>query len=158
VTLLSAGLPFHRRASRRKLDTLLIVEGETRQKFHFGIAIDVGNSIAAAADYLTPLYSFLPDRNETPPAGWIFHLNCKNIVTTFSAPNFDELGKLSGTTLRLQETEGRGGDLVINAPFRLRSAWHVDLRGQLVRDLRIDGQTASCSFSPFQFFQVKLEW
>ncbi len=41
TTLLCGGLPYHRRFGLRRLDTLLMVRGETERTFRFGIGLDL---------------------------------------------------------------------------------------------------------------------
>ena len=43
TAVLAAGLPYHRRCGLRKLDSLLLVQGETARRFRLGIAIDRRN-------------------------------------------------------------------------------------------------------------------
>ena len=40
LTILPGGLPYHRRYGLRKLDTLLVVAGETARKFRLGIGVE----------------------------------------------------------------------------------------------------------------------
>ena len=82
TTLLCGGLPYHRRPGPRKLDTLLVTRGETARTFRLGIAIDVPNPLAAALGFLAPPL-VLPDQPPMPtPTGWLFHLDCRNVLAT----------------------------------------------------------------------------
>ena len=45
TTLLGGGLPWHCRRGGRKLDTLLIVSGETCRRFRLGLALDLPNPL-----------------------------------------------------------------------------------------------------------------
>ncbi len=54
TSLLTGGLPYHRRSSMRVIDSLLIVRGESSRRFSLGIGIDVANPAAAAADLIAP--------------------------------------------------------------------------------------------------------
>ncbi|GAG33984.1 unnamed protein product, partial [marine sediment metagenome] len=54
TTLLSGGLPYHRRFGLRKLDTLLVVRGETARRFRLGIAVDLPHPAPAALSFLAP--------------------------------------------------------------------------------------------------------
>ena len=53
TTILTAGLPYHRRRGLRKLDSLLIVRGERARQFRFGIGIDLGQPMAAALEFIS---------------------------------------------------------------------------------------------------------
>ena len=121
TTLLCGGLPYHRRFGPRKLDTLLVTQGETARTFRLGIGIDVPNSPAAALGFLAPPL-VLPDQPPTPTStGWLFHLDCRNVLAThwepvdnsrgLTAPGESEQTLPAGETafrVRLLETDGRG--------------------------------------------------
>ena len=86
TTLLCGGLPYHRRFGPRKLDTLLVVRGETARSFRLGIGIDVPHPMAAALGFLAPPL-VLPDQPPPPtPTGWLFHLDCRNVLATHWEP------------------------------------------------------------------------
>ncbi|MCD4727249.1 MAG: hypothetical protein K8R46_06285, partial [Pirellulales bacterium] len=132
TTLLCGGLPYHRRFGPRKLDTLLIVQGETARSFRLGIGIDVPHPTSAATGFLSPPLE-LPDQPPPPsPTGWLFHLDCRNVLATHWEPfvaqppsavpetgspaNHDAEESFSGRRhdglpgfrVRLLETDGRG--------------------------------------------------
>ena len=65
TTLLCGGLPYHRRLGDRKLDTLLVVRGETARSFRLGVGIDVPHPVAAAIEFLSP--PFIVPRQPRPP-------------------------------------------------------------------------------------------
>ena len=75
TTILTGGLPYHRRCGLRKLDSLLIVRGETLRRFRFGIGIDLPAPQAAALDFVTPSpvvpLAALPKSD----SAWLFHLD-----------------------------------------------------------------------------------
>ena len=54
VTILTGGLPYHRRAGERMLDSLLVVRGETTRKFSLGIGVSLPQPAASAIEFLTP--------------------------------------------------------------------------------------------------------
>ena len=58
VSLLTGGLPYHRRANRRMLDSLLILQNESQTNFSFAIDIDQPYPSAAAASRLTPVIQY----------------------------------------------------------------------------------------------------
>ena len=155
ISLLPGGLPFHRRSHRRMLDTLLLVENENCRKFKFAVAVDPAVSMNAATDYLTPV--FICDSNaNSSPQGWIFHLNCQNILLTHLESNLDASGKLTGITLRLQETEGRSGELKIACPFDVEQATRTNLLGEVLFELGSEQEVVNCSFLAFQYIQLEI--
>ena len=54
TTILTGGLPYHRRFGVRKMDTLLIVRGETARRFRLGVGIDLPYPAPAAIEFLAP--------------------------------------------------------------------------------------------------------
>ena len=158
VTLLPHGLPYHKRSSSRMLDTLLQVAGEQQQNFEFSIAINDPLPMRSATVCLTPYHLLSSSAENQSVSGWIFYVNCKNVIVTSTRPKFDQQGAICGATLRLQETEGQGGKLKIACPFQLRAAESVDFVGQLEQDLDTENKTAICDFHPHQIFQIELHW
>jgi alpha-mannosidase len=85
TTILTGGLPYHRRFGRR-LDTLLSTRGETARSFRLGIGIDLPNPTAAALAFLVPPL-VLADQPQPPtPTGWLFHLDCPNVLAMHWGP------------------------------------------------------------------------
>jgi len=132
VSLLTGGLPFHRRASRRMLDSLLLLHNESQTSFSFAIDIDQPYPSAAAASRLTPVLQWSAARHKAtsdnskanesnqPSSDWLFHFNRKNILSTSATPIFNDDGKCSGVSLRLKETESRTAQLTITSFKPLR--------------------------------------
>ena len=62
------------------------MQGETARSFRLGIGIDVPNPTAAALGFLAPPL-VLPDQPPPPtPTGWLFHLDCRNVLATHWEP------------------------------------------------------------------------
>ncbi len=158
LTLLPAGLAFHRRSNRRMLDTLMVVQGEQERRFEFAIAVDAPVAAQAASDYLSPLFAVEPRNIGIAGEGWLFHLDCENVLMTEMIPILENSTKPRGVRMRLQETQGRSGELSITCPFTLTSARRMNLRGKTLVDLPVDIDRAFCRFSEFQLFQVELRW
>jgi alpha-mannosidase len=133
LTLLAGGLAAHRRTERCRLDTLLIVGNEQQRKFRLGIGVNIRHAARAAIHFDSPAYTIEQSPSDfstnAPQNRCLLHFDCKNIVSTQSAPLF-ESGKLVAIRLRLQETEGRAGRLHISTPLRLLSAERQNLLGQ----------------------------
>ena len=158
VTILTGGLPYHRRSSRRMLDTLLVCENESQRHFTFAIEIDARTSTGAAKDYLAPCFVVDSSTSESLSTGWIFHLNYKNVVVTFMEPVFNERQEHIGVCMRLQETEGRGGELRIRGPYNISKAVRCNFRGTELSELKTEANAAICNFLAHQFFQVNIYW
>ena len=54
ATILTGGLPFHRRQEERMLDTLLITRGERQRKFRLGIGVDLSHPLHDALGLFVP--------------------------------------------------------------------------------------------------------
>ena len=89
LTLLAGGLPWHRRIERCKLDTMLLVGRERHCNFRIGIGIDITHATRAAINFNSPVLTLegLPASiaDSNLPQG--LHLDCKNIIVTWSAPD-----------------------------------------------------------------------
>ena len=54
ISLVTGGLPYHRRSQDRMLDSLLVVRGETARRFSLGVGVDLPQPAAAALEFVTP--------------------------------------------------------------------------------------------------------
>ena len=158
VTLLAGGLPFHRKIDDRKLDSLLVVAGESSRHFEFAIAIDSPTSLAAAIAYLSPSLLLPPDSRYARRNGWIFSANCKNIVVTYLRPKYGEGGKANGIVMRLLETQKRSGELRLRFPFELTTAIRTNFRGEPLNELDFKGDCVTCNYCEHQYFQLECSW
>jgi hypothetical protein len=86
TTLLCNGLPYHRRFGLRRLDTLLIVRGETARKFRLGIGLDLAHPVHAALDALLPPIALSTAGPPPAPGGWLFHTDHRNVLITHWEP------------------------------------------------------------------------
>lgn len=121
TTILTGGLPYHRRFGLCKLDTLLIVRGESARRFRFAIGIDLPNPAPSALGVLAPEV-VLPGVAPPPAAsGWLFHLSAKNVVATAWEPIISDT-RVVGVRIRLLETEGRQTTTVLRALYPVKTA------------------------------------
>ena len=167
LTLLAGGLPWHRRTARCKLDTMLIVGGEPQRKFRIGIGVNISHAARAAIHFDSPTYAIdqLPASATLPNGGraligqCLLHLDCKNIISTFSAPVFVD-GKLVAVRVRLQETEGRAGRLNISTPLTLEKVVRQNFLGQTDAELVIDDNLHrfGIDFSGHDFLQIEMQF
>ncbi len=91
TTILCGGLPYHRRIGLRKLDTLLIVQGETARRFCLGVGIDLPNTMSAALGFLTPKTTYFPAAPPPTMHGWLFHLDRRNVIATHWEPLWERV-------------------------------------------------------------------
>jgi hypothetical protein len=94
VTLLTGGLPLHRRPNRRMLDSVLMIGNESIGEYSFALDVDQNYPAAAAAERLSPVVQIATDAKSPQLQPWCFHLSRKNVLVTFAEPIFDagELG------------------------------------------------------------------
>lgn len=162
ISLLPGGLPFHARSDVRFLDTLLVVASESKRQFQFAIAIDEQTSARAAAAYMASIYTARLDapahRFGLNQPGWRLSLSHRNVLITCIQPLFDDSGRCSGLQLRIQETEGRSGDLQIGLPFPIMAARRTNFLGDTIAELEYNRDQVVCKFTAFQLFQVEVCW
>jgi len=158
TTILTGGLPYHRRFGLRKLDTLLLVAGETGRTFRYGIGVDVPYPYPAAMEFLAP-ESVATDVGPAPGAasGWLFHLNAKNVVATAWEP-LVEAGRLKGVRVRLAETENRPVEATLQCCRPLAAARKVDFRCTSGEELTVEGDRVEVSMAGHQWIQIELEF
>ncbi len=87
TTVLTGGLPYHRKVGFRRLDTLLVVAGETQRRFRLAIGVECPSPAAASLEWLSPAI-VIP--SAAPPAnlGWLFHVESRSVVATGWTPLF----------------------------------------------------------------------
>ncbi|MBU4272496.1 MAG: hypothetical protein KKE86_12975 [Planctomycetes bacterium] len=166
TTLLCGGLPYHRRFGLRKLDTLLIVQGETARSFRLGIGIDVPHPTAAATGFLSPPLE-LPDQPPPPsPTGWLFHLDCRNVLATHWEPltlhellendeNSRGLTAPGGFRVRLLETDGCGVRLGLRCLRSVSSARILNVGDAPPDELSVEGDRIEVPIGPHQWIEVE---
>lgn len=158
TTILTGGLPYHRRYGLRKLDTLLIVAGEIQRRFRLGIGVDVPYPHAAASEFLAP--PAVLAGIGSPPAtrsGWLFHLNARNIVATAWEPIF-EGERLRGIRTRLAETEDRAATLTLQSFRQIAMARKVDFLGQQIAELNVQNDRVTLPFRGHEWMQIEVDF
>ena len=158
MTLLTGGLPYHQRIGRRLLDTLLVVPNETRRKFQFALSVNNPYARQAATNWICEPITLVNKRPAGQANSWLFHFNAKNITLTQTRCVFDETGKLSGARFKLQETEGRRGDLKIRCPYQIKRAFLLNLVDTPIEELKVQGNQAQTDFLGSQMFDIEIVW
>jgi len=158
ITILCGGLPYHRRFGLRKLDTLLVVRGETARTFRLGIGVNLTHPLPAAMAFLAPDPLVSP---ASPPrsgrSGWLFHVDARNVVATRWEPRWSE-GSASGFRVRLLETEGRAGRVGLRSFRKLAAARKVDFRGERPSDLPVEGDKITVSLGAHEWVQIEADF
>ncbi len=158
TSILTGGLPYHRRIGFRMLDSLLVVRGESRRRFRLGVGFDLAYSLPAALELLSPPI-VLADRSAPPQpaASWLFHIDAKNIVATHWEPLAED-GRPIGVRVRLLETEGRAGRAVLRGFRSIGSTRQVDYQGQTLVDLPLEEGGVRLDFSAHEWVEVEARW
>jgi alpha-mannosidase len=158
LTFITAGLPYHQRSGPRQLDTILVCPGETQRTFQFAIAVNEKYSSKAVATWHSPA-RVLPERKISDQyENWLFHFSNKSILVTDSKPIYENGTKLIGAYFRLQETEGRRGDLTIHCPRPIKSAQLIDLTGEPLESLKIQDHKILTDFLGSQMMDIQIHW
>jgi alpha-mannosidase len=157
TTILAGGLPFHRLFDQRKLDTLLIVHGESARRFRLGVGFDLLCALPAAIELLAPT-TVLPDvLPPQSPRGWLFHVNARNVAATHWEPLVVD-GRVEGFRARLLETEGRAATVRLRSFRQLISAEQTDLIGQTVQTLAVEDDCVTIDLTANQWAQIEARW
>lgn len=157
TTLLAGGLPYHRRFGLRKLDTLLIVRGETARVFRLGIGIDLPYPLPAATDFLAPQCVVEAKLPPELASGWLFHVDAKNVVATDWHP-LTEDGKLVGFRARILETEGRPARVGLRSFRPVESARKTDFTGRELITFSVDGDRITMNAKAHEWIQVEVRF
>jgi alpha-mannosidase len=168
ISILTGGLPYHRRSQERMIDSLLIVRGETERRFSLAIGVDVPQAAAAALEFVAPVAS-LYDSGPPPTtaSGWFFHVGAKNVVATHWQPLADDRSGddvdnkecgVRGFRARLLETAGQAGRVTLRTYRGVATARQVDFLGQTLLELAVDGDRIILDFAAFEWIEVEAVW
>ncbi len=157
LTLLTPGLPYHRMVGLRKLDTLLLVRGETTREFTVGIGLDIRYPLRAAFQLMQPTVEI--PRVSPPPfpsSAWLLTLDVQNVIVSAIEPVVvnDQVTELR---ILLTETEGRAGPLNLRLCRPIQSAYRTDAFGEVLEPLAIKDDQIAANIGRFQtiFISVK---
>jgi alpha-mannosidase len=158
TTILTGGLPFHRRHESRMLDTLLISRGESQRKFRLGIGIDLTHPMLDAVSLLSPpLVLSAVAQPSSGSSGWLFHIDARNVIATHWEPVLDG-NTVSGFRARLLETAGRPANLTLSAFRGVKSARQVDFRGEPGGDCTVSEGKIKIDLPAHAWVEVLASW
>lgn len=159
TTLLTGGLPYHRRANLRMLDSLLIVKGEKARSFKLGIGIDVAYPLQESLAQLAPVP--VVELNAPPPrganSGWLFHVDSRNVTATAWEPVV-EAEALVGVSVRLLETAGRPARATLQTCHPIIAAERCDFQGQGLGACQVEDGVMSIELGANEWIQAVLRW
>ncbi len=159
TTILTGGLPFHRLASDRMLDSLLVVHGEQCRRFRMGIGIDLKHPMQDALSLLTPETVVCQSAAPPSPAdsSWLFHVDSKNVIATHWALLI-EGEDVKGFRVRLLETGGRAAKPKLSSFRPAASARQVDFCGESQADCQLADGQIQLSLSAHEWVEVEARW
>ena len=172
--LLSHGLPWHRRATSKMLDSILVAGNESQTDFRLGLAINHQSAMQTAVSEMHPVLSGRqfdqPENDSQEESNWLFLLANRNIIATWFAPVFDDDCRCVGMRVRLQEIEGRAGELKLYCRRTVDSVEIESFDDQPIRSIavkedvdRAGGESLDyCmvkhSFAAYEYFQLHVRW
>ncbi|MCA9101726.1 MAG: hypothetical protein KDA63_11275 [Planctomycetales bacterium] len=187
VTLLSGGLPYHRRCGMRMLDTLLVVAGEQQRRFRLAVGVDLAHPAREAMALVAP--SCWTRDQQGPlaagPVGWFFHVDAKNVVATHwepinAVPTANDISvekeksvgdeaaagdpsrpprsDIVGFRVRLLETEGRSGQVTLQAYRAIAAAQQVDFRGEVLAECTVRDGAAVVETTRYEWVLLEVFW
>ncbi|MFT7641723.1 MAG: alpha-mannosidase, partial [Pirellulaceae bacterium] len=158
TTILTGGMPYHRRTGIASIDSLLVIRGETARQFQFGIGVDVKNSLHEALNLLSPNTSTYQTGVSAPPhtSSWLFHVDARNVIATAWEPIFKG-SQLTGYRVRLLETGGRIGRGKINSFRSAAAAQQVDFRGEKLSDCEIADGAVCFEMAANQWIELEVQ-
>ena len=153
LTLLTNGLPWHRRSARNVLDSVLVVSREGERQFQLGMGLGCSSDLDAAIGMFQP-----PRHLESPvglfqKSGWLFHFSNKHVVIVFNEPILND-GRVVGVRWRLLETRGRRGKLKLTCPFEVVRAERMMFDGRSVDSLPFQGRAVEIEFTRNEYFEI----
>ena len=157
TTILTGGVPYHVRRGDRYIDSILIVKGEQRRKFKFGIGVDLPNPLSHANSLLSDPLVIPTKRSLNPAYCWLFHLDSKNVMATSWTPLFED-GKAIGFRVRFIETMGRESKFKLSSFKPIKSATRVNFAGKTVAELKPEDGKATIHLAPNQLMDVEVKW
>jgi len=157
TTILPRGLPYHRRDGLRRLDTLLIVPGETAREFRWSVGVDLASPLAAALASESTAINVAGQLAPRPPA-WLFQIDQPGVTPTGWAPLVEE-GRLVGFRVHLQESLGQMDTARLRSFRKLARARMADGLGANLMNLRIEeGDAVVMEYAAHEWFIVEAWW
>ncbi|MEO2023570.1 MAG: hypothetical protein ABGX05_17240, partial [Pirellulaceae bacterium] len=159
TTLLTGGLPFHRRIGFRMLDSLLAVRGERQQQFELGIGVDVPHPLQEAVSWMTPEVTIFDPQGRPPTeeSAWLFHLNTRNVIATRWQPWVEE-NQIVGFQVRLLEVSGRRARLELDSFRPIAAAQQVDFEGESLGDCQVEEGRVHVELAAHEWIQLNVRW
>lgn len=159
TTLLTGGLPFHRKPGPRMLDSLLVVQGESCRSFRMGIGVELKNPLHEALSLQAPVDAVF--QSAAPPAssrsGWLFHIDARNIAATHWEP-LREGGEVKGFRVRLLETLGRSAKVTLSGFRSIGKARQIRPDGSPSNDCTLAEGRVQLQMAAYAWTEIEAWW
>ncbi|MBC8353357.1 MAG: hypothetical protein H8E66_15265 [Planctomycetes bacterium] len=159
TTVLTGGLPYHKRIGDRMLDTMLSVRGERQKKFHLGLGVDLPQPHNEALGLLAPetLAIQTASAPQSGESSWLFHIDARNVVATRWEP-IKEGDTIVGVRVRLLETSGRAARARLSAFRPVRSARTMNFVGESLGECQLNEGRIQIELSPGEWMELEILW
>ena len=155
TSILPGGSPWFQRSGQQRVDSLMLVAGESCRRWNLGIGINLAYPWQWALSRLAPDCT-VPGvaAASSISHAWLFHLNCKNVVALYWI--LSEQG--AGVRVLLKEVEGRRAELTLKCCRNLEAAHVQNLAGRVIRQLSPENGQVQVTLSAFEMTEVSLFW
>jgi len=159
TTLLTGGLPFHRRTDLRMLDSLLIVTGETARTFEVGVGVSVKYPLHESLALMNPLPVVESQAGplQGPSSSWLFHIDSRNVLATAWTP-LVTASMVTGFRVRLLETSGRAARTKLRSCHPITRAERRDFLGESLGACPVENDAALIDLGANEWIEVEARW
>lgn len=154
TTILTGGLPFHRRSSLSQLDTLLSVHGESAKRFRVGIGVELPSKMRSAIDFMLSTEPAHVARASGLDNGWFLHIDAKNVIVS----SWEPLANGEGIRLCMVETEQRKSRARVRSFKSWSKAVVINQLGEEIKELSIEDGAAIVQVEPHAYTELRLLW
>jgi alpha-mannosidase len=158
TAILCGGLPYHRKASPRMLDTLLVTGAERCREFSMGVAIDLEYPFHAAQDVVTTT-AVVPTEDGPPSlgvAGWLARIDRQNVAISRVEFTENAADRGWGLVFHLVETSGQSGRCRLRLFRNPTWARQVDFLGETIVDLSVEDDAVTVDLTPHELARIEV--
>lgn len=156
ITVLSAGLPYFKRAGDTRLDAVLIPAGETRRRFRFGVGVDLERPHRTALEFAdVPPFTLADVPSPKRIAATPFASSAGNVQILERRSILDASGDFVGTRLTALETVGSKTTTTLKASLPIERVEFTDFNGEQT-DKSLESPTGSAFDVEFRPRQLRV--
>ena len=156
ITVLSAGLPYFKRAGDTRLDAVLIPAGETRRRFRFGVGVDLERPHRTALAFAdVPPFTLADVPSPKRIAATPFASSAGNVQILERRSILDAAGDFVGTRLTALETIGSKTTTTLKASLPIERVEFIDFNGKQT-DKTLESPTGSAFDVEFRPRQLRV--